>query len=196
MASRTPPEIKWLLVERATLAGDIEQLARRRALLDAEMEALRSRAQALDTSIRLLDARVNAAAAGQVFRHCQQYGERGALKAFIVRAICESKSGLSGRAIARLAAAHFGIEFLTNGELARYCANTIRPQLRQLREEGMVKTIPGAWPEGLLWCQKERHPTFADLAHLASLPIWEGPESAQNETRHQVAHQRDRDAAG
>jgi hypothetical protein len=170
LASRTPPEIKWLLVERATLAGDIEQLARRRVLLDAEMEILRSRAQALDTSIRLLDARVNAGAAGKVFRHCKQYGGRGALKAFIVQTVFESESGLSGRSIARLAAAHFGIEFLTNGELARYCANTIRPQLRQLREEGLVRTIAGAWPEGLLWCPVQGLPTFADLARLAGLP--------------------------
>lgn len=116
MASRTPPEIKWLLVGRATLAGDIEQLARRRAMLDAEMEALRSRAQALDTSIRLIDVHVNEGAARKVHRRCQQYGERGALKAFIMRTVRETEHGLSTHAAARLTAAHFGIEFLTISE--------------------------------------------------------------------------------
>jgi hypothetical protein len=39
LTSRTPPEIKWLLVERATLVGDISRLEQRRALLEAELSA-------------------------------------------------------------------------------------------------------------------------------------------------------------
>lgn len=182
MAYRTPPEIKWLLVERATLAGDIEQLARRRVMLDAEIEMLSSRAQALETSIRLLDARVNSAAAGKVLRHCQQYGERGALKAFIMQAVRETEKGLSIRAIAGLAAAFFGIEFLAKTELARYCANSIRPQLRQLRDEGLVENLSGAWPEGMLWRWKRGLPTLADLARLAGPPPSEEWDGDQDET--------------
>lgn len=163
----TPPEIKWLLVERATLVGDIEQLARRRAMLDTEMERLQAQVQALDMSIRLLDARVRAAAAGTVFRHCQQYEERGALKAFIVETVRGSEHGLSMRAIARLTATHFGIEFISEIELTRYCRNSIGPQLRLLREEGLVENFPGTGPDGMLWRWKRAMPTLADLASLS-----------------------------
>lgn len=45
--------------------------------------------------------------------------ERGALKAFIMQAVRETEKGLSIRAIAGLAAAFFGIEFLAKTELAR-----------------------------------------------------------------------------
>lgn len=169
MASRTPPEIKWLLVERATLAGDIEQLARRQALLDAKMEALQAKVQALDTSIRLLDARVNGSVAGKIRRHCQQYGERGALKAFIMHTLRETEHGLSIRAVARLTAAHFGIEFLTIAELTRYCQNSIRPLLKELRSQALVENLPGTQPDGMLWRWKRTLPALADLARLTSL---------------------------
>jgi hypothetical protein len=181
LASRTPPEIKWLLVERATLAGDIEQLARRRTMLDAEMDKLRSRVLALDTSLRLLDARVNAAAAGKVLRHRQQYGERGTLKAFIVQTVRATERGLSMRTITGLVVGHFGLEFLSRAELARYCANSIRPQLRRLREEGLVENLPGAGPEGQLWRWKRGVPTLADLARLAGLPPSKAHDGDQDE---------------
>jgi hypothetical protein len=180
LASRTPPEVKWLLVERATLAGDIEQLARRRLMLDAEMEMLSSRVQALDTSIRLLDARVRAAAAGTIFRHCQQYGERGALRTFIMQTVLDTEHGLPLRAIAGLAAAHFRIEFLSKVELTRYRQNSIRPQLQRLREEGLVENHPGAGPEGMLWRWKRGLPTLADLARLAGLPPSEAHDGDQD----------------
>jgi hypothetical protein len=166
--TQTPPEIKWLLVERATLVGDIEQLARRRALLDTEMEDLQSRVAALDTSIRLLDARVHAAAAGKVFRHCPQYNRRGALKAFIVQDVGETDEGLSVHAIAAHAAAYFGKEFLTKAEFLRYCHNSIRPQLQLLREEGLLESVQGSAPGGmLLWRHARALPTFAELARLS-----------------------------
>lgn len=182
MASRTPPEIKWLLLERATLAGDIEQLARRRALLDVGMENLRSRVQALDTSIRLLDVRVNAAVAGKIRRHCQQYGERGALKAFIAQTVRETEHGLSLRAIAALAAAHFRIEFQSKAELTRYLQNSIRPQLQQLREDDLVENQPRTGPDGMLWRSKRSDmPSFAELARLAGLPPSTAHDGDQDE---------------
>jgi hypothetical protein len=164
----TPPEIKWLLVERATLVGDIEQLTRRRAMLDAEIESLQSQVRALDASIRLIDARVNAAAAGTVFRHCRQYGGRGALRAFIVRTVRDAEHGLSMRAIAGLTAAHFGLEFLTETEMTRYCRNSIRPQLQLLRDEGVFESSQEDVPGGvLLWNFKRALPSLADLARLS-----------------------------
>jgi hypothetical protein len=191
LASRTPPEIKWLLVERATLTGDIEQLARRRAALDAEMDKLRSRVQALDTSLRLLDARVNATAAGKVFRHCQQYGERGTLQAFIVQTVRETEHGLSIRAITGLAAAHFGLEFLSKTELTRYCVNSIRPRLKELRSQGLVENLPGTTSEGMLWRWKRTLPTLAELVVLAAgTPPPRGPNGHPDAGGHQVAPSR------
>lgn len=168
--TQTPPEIKWLLVERATLVGDIEQLARRRALLDTELQRLHSQVQALDASIRLMDARVNAAAAGTVFRHCRQYGGRGALRAFIVQTVRDAEHGLSMRAIAGLTAAHFGLEFLAETELTRYCRNSIRPQLQLLRDEGVFESSQEEGPGGVLvWRFRRALPSLADLARLSGV---------------------------
>lgn len=197
MPSRTPPELKWLLVERATLLGDIEQLARRRAELDTELQRLQSLVMALDTSIRLLDARVRAEAAGKVFRHCQQYGKRGALKTFITQTLREAEEGLSLRAIAERAARHFSLDVCSSPALTRYGDNSIRPQLQQLRDEGLVENLPGTGRVALLWRWKRSVPTFADLALLAGVTLaGEVPDGHQNASGHQMAHQRDGHAAG
>lgn len=148
--------------------GDIEQLERRRAMLDAELERLRSQVQALDTSIHLLDARVRAAAAGTITRHCKEYGGRGALKEFLVRVIRETAKGLPLRVIAARTATHFDIEFVIETELTRYCHNSIRPQLQQLREEGVVESIQVSHPKKvLLWRGKRALLSLADLEAMS-----------------------------
>lgn len=87
MVTKTRPDIKWLLVERATLVGDIAQLERCRTSLDAEIARLRALVAALDTSVCLAERRVQPDAAGTVRRHRQSYGRRGALQAFIVQTL-------------------------------------------------------------------------------------------------------------
>ncbi len=171
MTTRTPPEIKWLLVERATLLGDIAQLERRRASIDVELDALRQRADALAVSLRILEPLVRPDAAGVVSRHHPAYGKRGALKEFVLDVIRECDTGLSSREIGLVAAAHFGIEFGLKSELCSYLDNSVRPALKDLRRAGTVESIPqaGGGPD-MLWRWKRQLPTFAELALLAGAP--------------------------
>lgn len=84
MRSRTPPDLKWLLVERATLAGDLLQMELRQVELIAEIAKTKSRVQALDTTIQLCHSNARSDAAGAVRRHTPGYGRRGALEECII----------------------------------------------------------------------------------------------------------------
>lgn len=162
MTSPTRPEIKWLLVERATILGDIAQLEHRRAGINAELDALRQRADALATSLRILESHVSADAAGVVCRHQPGYCRRGALKEFILSAIRNSGTGLSSREIGLLTAAHFGLEFAQKRELHSYLDNTVRSTLKPLREAGVIESVPQDGAQ-ILWRMKRQLPTLAEL---------------------------------
>jgi hypothetical protein len=106
MRSRTPPLLKWLLVERATLAGDVaraheqeadvnreltvvqarltvlaqdvERLQLYRTRLPCVLREMQSRMAALDTAIGLASMdQVEPAAAGIVRSFAGRYGKRG-----------------------------------------------------------------------------------------------------------------------
>jgi hypothetical protein len=171
VTTKTPPEIKWLLVERATLVGDIEQLERRRILLDAEIARLHSQVAALDTSVRLVEARVRPDAAGSVQRHRQNYGGRGALQAFLVQSLQDAADvGLSAREMTLLASAEFGLDFVSKAEFNSYLRNSVQPRLRELREQGQVENLSRPGRAAMLWRRKRTTPTFADLARLVQGP--------------------------
>lgn len=170
MRSRTPPDLKWLLVERATLAGDLLQMELRQVELTAEIAKTKFRVQALDTTIRLCHSNARSDAAGAVRRHTSGYGRRGALKACIVNALQQAEAGITMRAVALVAANHFQLQFDSTDEFTRFAHNSVRQQLKKLREDGFAESLPGPWPDGLLWRWKRTLPTLADLARLASVP--------------------------
>lgn len=168
MTNKTPPEVKWLLVERATLVGDIALLEQRRTLLDAEITRVRNLVAAVDTSIRLVERGLRPDAAGRVRRHCQNYGRRGALKEFLVATLQGAgEAGLSARAVTLLASAHFELDFVSKAEFTNYLRNTVHPRLRELRQKDLVENIPGQGRDGMRWRWKRQLPTLAELALLA-----------------------------
>ena len=71
--------MKWLLVERATLAGDVIRLERSLQRVTEELAQKRATLGALDTTIRLTDSRLYQRAAG-VIHAFAPYGARGSLK--------------------------------------------------------------------------------------------------------------------
>ena len=73
-----------LLVERATLVGDIVQLVHGKLLLKAEIDDVCDLVAAVDTSIRLVDSGLRQNATGQVGRRCPAYGHPCALKEFLI----------------------------------------------------------------------------------------------------------------
>jgi hypothetical protein len=200
LTSRTPPELKWLLVERATLVGDIVQLERRRALLDADIAGLHRTIQALDTSMRILESRLEPGAAGIRFRHLPGYGRRGALKDFIVKTLQDVEVGLSTREVGQRVATAFALEFVSRSEFSAFLENTIRPGLKDLRRAGKVESRPKAKGGELLWRGKCGIPTLSELALLTGATLVSSHngeiDDNQDAPGYQVAHQRNRHVEG
>ena len=167
LTSRTPPELKWLLVERATLVGDMARMERRRELLDADIVRLHRTIQALDTSMHLLESRLQPGAAGIKFRHMPEYRRRGGLKDFILEAVSQAEAGLSTREVGRRAAAQFALEFVSLSEFSVFLKNTVRPGLRDLQLAGKLECTPPGKGGKSLWQPKRALPTLAELALLA-----------------------------
>ncbi len=111
VGGRTPSHIKWLLTERASVAGELAQLQEHIAQLDSRLSKL-SRIQqrlakslsfrqerlgrvdallrALDVAIAMAHPATNPEAAGVVKAWAGRYGSRGALKAYIEGRIKDS----------------------------------------------------------------------------------------------------------
>jgi hypothetical protein len=167
MATRTRADIKWLLVERATLVGDLAKLEQHRTMLDAEIARLHALVAALDTSVRLVERRVRPDAAGSVQRHRQNYGRRGALQAFLVQTPQDAAGvGFSAREVTLLASAHFGLDFVSKAEFNSYLRNSVQPRLRELREKGQVDNTSSTGRDATLWRWKRSLLTFADFTRL------------------------------
>jgi hypothetical protein len=65
-AQRTPPAFRWLLNERAMLAGDVLRRREHIGRLEDEIDALEAKVAALDETMRLADSRIDPTAAGVV----------------------------------------------------------------------------------------------------------------------------------
>lgn len=174
MQSHTPSVLKWLLVERATLAGDLSRLSEKQAVLSAQIAKVEAKIQALDVSMRLVDARIQVSAAGIIRRHTQEYGRRGALKEFVVTALQRASAGLTARSLALAAQAHFSLELANGSELTQFIESSIRPQLKLLRREGFLENIAATGPEGMFWRWKPQNPPLTELASQ-SLVQRQGP---------------------
>lgn len=81
--SKTPPHLKWLLSERAMLAGELARLAERIEKLVVLRDQATEKLRALDRTLARADSRVRPDAGGIVRAHTR-YGARGALTDFIV----------------------------------------------------------------------------------------------------------------
>lgn len=169
MRSRTPPLLKWLLVERATLAGNITRTLERTDQLHHELaqaqerhvatgQALerllaaktqlprilageQARLAALDTTIALAsEDRALPTAGGTVRAFCSQYGKRGKLKAFILERLAAAvPNSVDTATLANQAIAHFRLVFVTLAERQAFSGNILRRQLARLRDEGIVE---------------------------------------------------------
>ena len=131
--TRTPPDVKWLLNERAALAGEVGKansaqlgLLAKRARLMRQLEAVavllaRSRAaqgraqasmDALDVTIALAHSRVEPSAGGVVAAWAGKYGKRGGLGEFIAQTLREAAPApLTTSILMDLAAREFQLTF-------------------------------------------------------------------------------------
>jgi hypothetical protein len=189
--TRTPPDLKWLLNERAALAGAVASVAAAKPalmrriskvelglqrlkglLVDLEAVAADKEATiaALDRTICLVHSDVNPTAAGVVKAWAGRYGRRGALKAFVIKKLQEVAPGaLATTELVNLAIPEFGlsVEFSNDREKLRF---PVRNILRRLAKDGQVdalhdpaKTTSGSWR----WVG-DHVPTLSDLLAQAA----------------------------
>ncbi len=131
--TRTPPDVKWLLNERAALAGEAAKaettqrgLLAKQARLTHQLEcvaALLARSRlaqnrthasidALDVTIALAHSRVEPSAGGVVAAWAGKYGKRGGLGEFIARTLREAApEPITTSVLMGLAARQFGLTF-------------------------------------------------------------------------------------
>ena len=175
LRTRTPPDLKWLLNERAALAGEVskaeltqaglqakqtrleQQLAKVQLLL-ARSQCAQSRAQAsvnaLDVTIALAYAQVEPTAGGVVDAWAGKYGKRGGLGEFIAQSLREvAPAPLTTSVLMELASHHFGITFPLAKD-RRSFNKSVNSSLYWLRKRELAEAI--ALPTA-------RHPWFVAL---------------------------------
>jgi hypothetical protein len=194
--TRTPPDLKWLLNERAALAGVVEKaeltLAGLRAkqgrlehqltkvqFLMERAQCAQSRAQAsveaLDATMGLVSARLEPTSAGVVDAWAGKYGKRGALGAFVEQALrAAAPEPLTTTVLMNLAARQFGIAFPLAKDRRNF-NKSVSSSLRGLHQRGLIDPLHdrGRGSHGL-WRWKAPAPSLDELRARAAEYAREG----------------------
>ncbi len=187
--TRTPPDLKWLLNERAAIAGEIgktyfhqKALAPRLAALQRKVDAITAlmlrcaeareshqvTLDALDASIGLAYSRVEPSAGGVVYAWAGKYGKRGALTQFILQTLKDaSPAAVDTIQLINQVVLHFQLTlpFPSSRRSLRTSVKTALYCLARARLveplHGTARGIPGVWR----WKQPA---TLVDLAVRAA----------------------------
>jgi hypothetical protein len=172
--ARTPPDLKWLLNERAALAGEVTKATIRSRTLAVKLEALQQQVSrlvltaqaarrtrdsrqvvldALDVAIGLSYESVRPDAAGVVNGWAGRYGKRGALKQFVVQALQEAApDAVNIRDLLNQISLHFQISAQVPAD-RRSLKSSVTSTVSNLFKEGKVEPMhsrtggsgPGLW---------------------------------------------------
>lgn len=166
VTTKTPPLLKWLLVERAAIAGEIARLQNTQEQLSKEQAKQQARLNALDSTMRQVEKSINVSAAGQIQTHAGKYGKRGGLKAFIIGLLKQAApSGIGSKAIVLSVIRHFGLEFATKAEMHAFSDRSVRKQLIRLRQQGYVEVARhGKAQRYVTWYWKSQLLTLDELS--------------------------------
>ncbi len=160
--TRSPPDLKWLLNERAALAGEVskaevtqaglqvkqarleQHLAKVQSLL-ARSQCAQSRAQAsidaLDVTIALAYAQVEPTVGGVIEAWAGKYGKRGGLGEFIAQSLrTAAPAPLTTSVMMELAAHRFGIMFPLAKD-RRSFNKSVNSSLYWLRKRGLAEPL-------------------------------------------------------
>jgi hypothetical protein len=188
----TPPDLKWLLNERASVLGAIQSQDERRSQLEAKQQRLehqleivqrdcqrtgvaigrlQTNLQALDTAIAMAYSQANPESAGAVQAWAGRYGERGALTAFVKSALQHcAPSMLTMTVLMDMAAKQFGQTFTLPSE-RRSFRKSVRSALHALHQKGYVEPLHSG--------QSSEHGQWR----------WKAPFSSLDELREQAQSQ-------
>ena len=188
--TRTASELKWLLNERAALAGRLENLHEAEAkqrLLVAAAEALlaKRRAHLAEVERCAADAEAKLQALGQTIalgypdvppdsagtvKARTRFGQRGALIAFLLQAVTDAgEAGLSTGRLTDLVRDAFGVPTADRAE-RQALLSTVRNRLKELRDlHGLVVGVRGpASTSDTIWRLRPT-PSLSELQQLRAI---------------------------
>lgn len=178
-ARYTPPVVKWLLNERAALAGEAERLQDECAKLTAALAQLQAKLPEVQRQLSALDATLAAIDkciapdAGGVVKAQGRHGKRGSLKAFIHEQLQAAGAvGIDTKELTLRTAAAFRVALLTSEHYSHYRRAIVFPVLRRGREAGILEELVarrgGRTPSVWRWRGHNAAPRLAELRELAS----------------------------
>lgn len=147
--TRTSSHLKWLINERAALAGAVQSLNAREARADQELRTVRrerklceDRLAALERVVGLLTEGAVLCAPVTVNATQGTYGERGSLRRFLLDSLeASAPEPLDTLTLTSLVVHHFGLPVGTNRERKAFADNKLRPALRRLRAQGLIEPV-------------------------------------------------------
>jgi len=140
MATKTRPDIKWLINETAMLQGELERI-------DQEMARLVSLRKAVERSRAACQLTLEYQAQRQVpglptVRAHRQYGRRGDLQQFLADTLRELAPGkLNTAQLAEKALVRFDLAMSCPAELYDFKMNTVGRALRRLQALGLIERL-------------------------------------------------------
>ena len=187
---RTPPDVKWLLNERAALAGEVAKARASQHVLQAKRERIelrlaavqrlmersqcaQSRAQAsmdaIDATLALAHARVEPSAAGVVQAWAGRYGKRGALGECIANLLQQSAPApMTTSVLIDLVARQFDVAFALPKD-RRSFRKSVSSALTSLLKRDLIEPLHDR-TEGShgQWRWKPALPSLGSLKQMAN----------------------------
>ena len=172
--TRTPPVFKWLLNERAVLAGEALRLQAELERIQLELPAVLAKLTALDATMAAIDPAVAPNAAGSVNAWAGKYGERGAVKACVLSHLqVAGKSGIDVSTLALQVAAALGVELPTKKDFSVFRRDTVHAVLKRAKADGLTEVLiaarGGHTPQVWRWRGPNAAPSLAELQELLEL---------------------------
>ena len=165
--TRTPSAIKWLLNERAALAGKAQRLETELHRVQRELPAVQEKLAALDTTLELLDKSVATDAAGTVNAWAGKYGARGAVKACVLSHLqAAGNAGINVSTLALQVATALGVELPTKKDFSLFRRDTVHAVLKRAKAYGLTEVLVAArgghTPQVWRWRGPNAAPSLAD----------------------------------
>lgn len=172
--ARTPPVFKWLLNERAALAGEAQRLKADLERIQRELPAVLGKLAALDATMAAIDPLVAPDAAGTVKAWAGKYGERGAVKACVLSHLqAAGKAGIDVSTLALQVAAALGVGLPTKKDFSLFRRDTVHAVLKRAKADGLTEVLiaarGGHTPQVWRWRGPNATPSLAELQGLREL---------------------------
>lgn len=165
--TRTPPELKWVLNERAAVAGELQSIEAELARLSARRQQLGALLHHLDNVYSQLAPQVPSIPV-LVVNARQRYGGRGNCIAWVRETLQNAyPQAVTTSALTEAADLAFGLQLVGVDQRMRFRKNSLRTALRKLLVPGEAERLHdyrGVPHRAGVWRWKPRDASFHEVA--------------------------------